>query len=68
MQVRRMTKEDCAAVAAIEAVSFSMPWSLRAFTDTVEIRVPFSSLKVTSNSLVHLAVTVRFPVTGASKS
>ena len=36
MQVRRMTKEDCAAVAAIEAVSFSMPWSLRAFTDTVE--------------------------------
>jgi len=36
MQIRRMTKEDCADVAAIEAVSFSMPWSLRAFTDTVE--------------------------------
>ena len=36
MQIRRMTKEDCADVAAIEAVSFSVPWSLRAFTDTVE--------------------------------
>ena len=36
MQIRIMTKEDCEQVAAIEAVSFSMPWSLRAFTDTVE--------------------------------
>lgn len=36
MQIRPMTKEDCAQVAAIEAVSFSVPWSLRAFTDTVE--------------------------------
>lgn len=36
MQVRRMTKEDCGQVADIEAASFSMPWSLRAFTETVE--------------------------------
>ena len=36
MQIRRMTMEDCVQVAAIEAVSFSMPWSLAAFTDTVE--------------------------------
>lgn len=35
VQIRRMTTEDCAPVAAIEAVSFSMPWSLKAFTDTV---------------------------------
>ncbi len=36
MQIRPMTKEDCMQVAAIEAVSFSQPWSLGAFTDTVE--------------------------------
>ena len=36
MQIRRMTKADCEQVAAIEAVSFSVPWSLRAFTETVE--------------------------------
>ena len=36
MQIRPMTKNDCEQVAAIEAVSFSMPWSLKAFTDTVE--------------------------------
>ena len=36
MQIRPMTKNDCEQVAAIEAVSFSVPWSLRAFTDTVE--------------------------------
>ena len=36
MQIRPMTKSDCEQVAAIEAVSFSLPWSLRAFTDTVE--------------------------------
>lgn len=36
MLIRPMTKEDCVQVAAIEAVSFSMPWSLQAFTDTVE--------------------------------
>lgn len=35
MQIRPMTMEDCVQVAAIEAASFSMPWSLRAFTDTV---------------------------------
>ncbi len=35
MQIRPMTMEDCGQVAAIEAASFSMPWSLRAFTDTV---------------------------------
>ncbi len=36
MQIRPMTMEDCERVAAIEAVSFSVPWSLRAFTETVE--------------------------------
>lgn len=36
MQIRPMTKNDCEQVAAIEAASFSVPWSLRAFTDTVE--------------------------------
>ncbi|MBP3594211.1 MAG: ribosomal protein S18-alanine N-acetyltransferase [Lachnospiraceae bacterium] len=36
MQIRPMTKEDCVQVAAIEATSFSVPWSLKAFTETVE--------------------------------
>lgn len=36
MQIRPMTMEDCEQVAAIEAVSFSMPWSLKAFTETVQ--------------------------------
>ena len=36
MQIRPMTKEDCEQVAAIEAASFSVPWSLNAFTETVE--------------------------------
>ena len=36
MQIRPMEREDCEQVAVIEAASFSMPWSLRAFTDTVE--------------------------------
>lgn len=36
MLIRRMTMEDCVQVAAIEAASFSMPWSLKSFTDTVE--------------------------------
>lgn len=36
MQIRPMTKEDCVQVAAIEAASFSVPWSLNAFTETVE--------------------------------
>lgn len=35
MQIRRMMLEDCEQVAAIEAASFSMPWSLRAFTETL---------------------------------
>ena len=33
MQIRNMTTEDCAQVAAIETMSFSMPWSLHAFTE-----------------------------------
>ncbi len=36
MQIRPMTKEDCVQVAEIEAASFSVPWTLRAFTETVE--------------------------------
>ena len=36
MQIRPMTIEDCEQVAAIEAVSFSMPWSMKAFTETVQ--------------------------------
>lgn len=36
MQIRPMTKEDCVQVAQIEASSFSVPWSLNAFTETVE--------------------------------
>ena len=35
MQIRPMTMEDCEQVAEIEAASFSMPWSIRAFTDAV---------------------------------
>ena len=35
MQIRSMTLEDCAQVAAIETMSFSMPWSLHAFTETI---------------------------------
>ena len=35
MQIRPMTIEDCEQVAQIEAASFSVPWSLRAFTETV---------------------------------
>ena len=36
MLIRPMTIEDCEQVAQIEAASFSVPWSLRAFTETVE--------------------------------
>ena len=36
MQIRPMTIEDCAQVAAIETMSFSMPWSLHAFTETID--------------------------------
>lgn len=36
MQIRPMTIEDCEQVSDIEAASFSVPWSLRAFTETVE--------------------------------
>ena len=36
MQIRPMTIDDCEQVAEIEAASFSVPWSLRAFTETVE--------------------------------
>ena len=36
MQIRRMTNEDCVSVAEIESASFSVPWSLKAFTETVE--------------------------------
>ena len=35
MQIRPMTKEDCSQVAAIEAASFSMPWSIHAFEDSI---------------------------------
>ena len=35
MQIRPMTFEDCTQVAAIETMSFSMPWSLHAFTETI---------------------------------
>jgi len=36
MQVRTMTMSDCEQVAAIEAVSFSVPWSLNAFAETLK--------------------------------
>lgn len=36
MQIRPMKREDCEQVAEIEKTSFSMPWSLKAFTETVE--------------------------------
>jgi ribosomal-protein-alanine N-acetyltransferase len=36
MQIRPMTIEDCEQVAKIEVASFSVPWSLNAFTKTVE--------------------------------
>lgn len=36
--IRRMKLEDCEQVAIIEAESFSMPWSLQAFQDTVEMK------------------------------
>lgn len=35
MQIRLMTMEDCSQVAAIEAASFSMPWSIHAFEDSI---------------------------------
>ena len=35
--IRRMKLEDCEQVAVIEEESFSMPWSLQAFQDTVEM-------------------------------
>lgn len=35
--IRRMKLEDCEQVAIIEEESFSMPWSLQAFQDTVEM-------------------------------
>lgn len=37
MLIRRMTETDCYAVAQIEADSFSDPWSLSAFTETVRM-------------------------------
>ena len=36
MRIRPMTSKDCEQVAQIEAASFSVPWSLNAFTETVE--------------------------------
>ena len=36
--IRRMKLQDCEQVAIIEAESFSMPWSLQAFQDTVEMK------------------------------
>ena len=36
--IRRMKLEDCEQVAIIEEESFSMPWSLQAFQDTVEMK------------------------------
>ena len=35
--VRRMKLEDCEQVAVIEAESFSIPWSLKSFQDTIEL-------------------------------
>lgn len=35
--VRRMKLEDCQQVAIIEAESFSMPWSMQAFKDTLKM-------------------------------
>ena len=35
--IRCMKLEDCEQVAIIEEESFSMPWSLQAFQDTVEM-------------------------------
>lgn len=37
MQIRRMTLDDCTEVAKIEKESFSMPWSEKAFLDTVSL-------------------------------
>ncbi len=37
MQIRPMTMEDCEQVAVIEAASFSMPWSLEAFRETLPL-------------------------------
>ena len=36
--VRRMKLQDCEQVATIEAESFSVPWSLQAFQDTIEMK------------------------------
>ena len=35
--VRHMKLEDCEQVAVIEAESFSIPWSLKAFQDTIQL-------------------------------
>lgn len=37
MQIRAMQLQDCEQVSMIEAVSFSVPWSLRAFQETVSL-------------------------------
>ena len=37
MIIRQMKLEDCEQVAIIEAESFSMPWSLKVFQDTIDI-------------------------------
>ena len=36
--IRQMKLEDCEQVATIEAESFSVPWSLQAFQDTLEMK------------------------------
>lgn len=35
MQLRKMTAEDCTAVAALEKENFTMPWSREAFLDAL---------------------------------
>ena len=37
--VRRMKLEDCEQVAVIEAESFSIPWSLKSFQDTIKTAI-----------------------------
>ena len=36
--IRHMQAKDCLQVAKIEAESFSMPWSVQAFQDTLEMK------------------------------
>jgi len=52
MLIRRMTKEDCVQVANIEAESFSDPWSLSEFENTVRMKHYFYLVAEEENEIL----------------